>query len=410
MGGSKDWLSLMPGLPTDISIDVDAAVKDEARKSGCQIISMANVNEVDFLKKIKSLPKKVGMTYHLAFTDHGAPASKNINESILITGLGEHTTYPKFLNALKETIPKGSHISFQTNNCWPHFSEALIVNNMENHFDICGGSSTIPEQMSWNKHDLDVYTNGNYDGPYGAVGLHYANEFKKINGYNPSLSDFHAHAKKGDRGNRGRQPGLTTSVNYANLILLSKKIKSPLIATDINDLLLSINWKNGEALDKFLATPKQKIDALTESFLSGSCRTFQKNPFEDFLKTISPIYYNLLVSDYDSLPNPYRRQVKDAKKWMQVHQKNLATLLSTIVLEKGEFIKKSKNFPKEKYAKVEEEWVRLKDKHSFALKDYEYNLRILQEGMVIQSFMVNSNPEEKLRYQKFLACENKPIY
>lgn len=197
MGGSKSWISILPGGPTDISIDVDAAVKDEARKTGCQIISMANDDESTFLNNLKALKKtKPGTNYHLAFTDHGAPPVKNILDSALITGLGKHTTYGKFLVALKENIPKGSHVTFQTNNCWGNISEAVIASKLESHFEICGGSSTSAQQMSWNMHELYFRDNGVVIGPYGALGLHYANQFKKKNGRTPGIADFHHNAKK----------------------------------------------------------------------------------------------------------------------------------------------------------------------------------------------------------------------
>lgn len=410
MGGSKDWLSLMPGVNTDISIDVDTAVKMEAMRSGCKIVAMSNDTEADFLTKIKTLPKKAGMTYHLAFTDHGLPAGKNINDSLMITGISNHTTFAKFIDALKVSIPAGSHISYHTNNCYPNLAEALIANNLEKHFDICGGSSTVSEQMSWNMHDLEVYTNGNYSGPYGAVGLHFANDFKKKFGVNPSMSDFHAKAKRGDRGNLTRQPGLVTSMRFANNTIVAKKIKSPLLATDVNELLLAVNWKNDDALNKFLAIPKKTLIESTESFMNGSCKTYQANPFEDFLKTIVPLYSTLLRSDYDSLPAPYGQQSKVAKAWLLANQKKLAVLIATNAREKAEFLKKYKNYPKEKYSNVEEEWQTIKQKQGFALRDFEFNLRTLQEGLVLQSFMINATKEEKARYQAFLACENKPIY
>lgn len=411
MGGSKDWKSLLPGIPTDISIDVDAAVKKEAAKSGCQIISMANDNEANFLKNLKSLSKvSPGTTFHLAFTDHGAPADQNVNKSVVVTGKQQYTTYQKLLNALKENIPKGSHVTFQTNMCWPHVSEAIIANNLESHFEMCGGSSTSSKQMSWNRHDLSINMNGEVAGPYGAVGLNFANEFKEKNGRAPSMTDFHYHAKKGDLGNLSRQPGLTTSLSFANNTLLLKKQISPLVGSDMNELLLEINWKNDAALDNFLNSSNKKIVEFTETHINGTCLNFAKTPYDSFIKKIAPVYYNLINSNFDTLPAPYGVQSKLAKDWLLKNQKNLTKIISSIAIEKAEFVKKNQHFPKEKYPEVEAQWNKLQDKYSTKLRDYEFNLRVLQEGKVVQDFMNNSTAEEKTRFQKFVDCESKPIF
>lgn len=415
MGGSKNWVTLLPLEPTDISIDVDAAVKSEAKKTGCQIISMANDNEADFLnhfKKLKSITKnnKPGTTYHLAFTDHGAPYDGKGVETPLITGVGEHTSYGKFFQALKENIPAGSHVTYQTNNCWPHIAELITTSQLDSHFDMCGGSSGIAEQMSWNLHDLDEDDNGKIIGPYGAVGLHFANAWKKKYGRAPSIADFHHHSKSGDLGNLVRQPGLTTSLSFANSTLRSKKQKSPLVATDIVDLMSDINWKNDKALDQFLGNSTEEILKATESRMTGTCLINQKNPFDDFMKRISPLYSSLMNSQYDLLPAPYGAQNKEAKNWMQKNQKNLARILSGIAIEKAQFIKMNKNYPKEKYTNIEESWNLLKKKHAKSLREYVFHLRILQEGKVVQNFMKDASVSEKSRFQKLIQCESKPMF
>lgn len=410
MGGKKEWVSLLPGLSTDISIDVDAAVKKEAARSGCKIITTANDSEEVFLAKIKELKKSPkGATFHLAFTDHGAPAGPKLNDSLLVTGPGEYITYGKFFAALKENIPKGSHVSFQTNNCWPHLSEALIENNTEGQFEMCGGSSTIPEQMSWNLHRIYTEDDGTLAGPYGALGLRFANEYKKKNGKNPSLQEFHYHAKKGDLGNLKRQPGLTTSVSFAQSVV-QKKSKNSLLKTDIDDLLLAINWKNDAALEKFLKVDKKSLENLTEKSIDGTCTVYSKDPFGQFLKIIAPLQANLVNTNFLNLPAPISSQSIAAQKWMKNNSKFLAKLLSGIAMEKAQFIKKHKLHPKEKYEKIEKLWEELTEKHSMSLRDYEFNLRILQEGKLVQNFMNVASNDEKKRFSNFLTCETKPIY
>lgn len=411
MGGSKNWMSVLPGAPTDISIDVDAAVKTEARKTGCQIISMANDDEATFLNNLKALSRnKAGTNVHLAFTDHGAPPGKNIADSALITGMGKHTTYGKFMQALKENIPKGSRVTFQTNNCWGNIAEAVIATKLDSHFDICGGASTSAQQMSWNLHEIYERDNGVEVGPYGAVGLRYATRYKKQKGRAPGIAEFHHYAKKGDAGNLSRQPGLTSSLSFANNTLVQKKQKSPLLTIDIFEALSEINWKNDKALDNFLNLSKRDLLLSTESRLNGSCTTYAKTPFDDFIKRISPLYYNLVNSNFAILPAPYGAQALAAKSWLQNNLKKMAGVLSNIALEKAQFIKKNKLYPKEKYANIEAEWQQMRKKHAIQLQDYEFNLRILQEARVVQNFMSIASSEEKARYKKFVDCENSPMF
>lgn len=410
MGGKKEWISLLPLGPTDISIDVDLAVKKEAMKSGCRILSMSNDSGADFLEKLKDLKKyKKGTKFHLAFTDHGAPADRSINDSILFTGSGEQVSFKQFINSLKDNIPKDSHVTFQTNNCYANISEAILANQLDQHFDMCGGSSTVAEQMSWNRREVTTYTNGKVVGPYGAVGLRYVNEYKKKYGSNPSMSDFHHHAKKGDLGNLSRQPGLTTSLVFANSALTKLK-QSPLLKIDVNEYLLNINWKNDEALDNFLSHSTSELALVTENYMIGSCRVYPQGPFENFLKAIAPLHSELINTSYATLPHPYAAQNKEAIAWMKTNQKKMASLLSMIAIERAQFVKKNKHYPREKYAEIEAQWVELKNKHSFQLRDYEFNLRVLQEGLVIQKFLSNASDGEKTRFQKLVDCENRPVY
>lgn len=411
MGGSKNWLSLFPMEKTDLSINVDAEIKKEAYKSGCRVISMANDDEATFLKKISQLSsEKPGTSFHLAFTDHGAPAGKNVRDSALITGLGEHTTYGKFMDTLKAAIPKGSHITFQTNSCWPNITEAIVASKLESHFKICGGSSTVSEQMSWNLPHLRENYEGRLVGPYGAAGLHFANQFKKKYKRAPSMAEFHYHAKKADFGNIGKQPGLISSASYAHKTLLQKKQKSPLLPVDIGKVLSGISWKDDSALEKFLNSSNADLTRATQSHLNGTCAVYGKNPFDDFIKQIAPVYTQLVNSNFADLPTPYRNESLSAKNWLIKNQKKFTAILSQIAREKAEFVQKNKIFPREKYPKIEEDWEEMNRLHAKLLYDYQFNLRILQEGKVVQNFLNTASTEEKNRFSKFIDCESKPMF
>ncbi|MBC7538248.1 MAG: hypothetical protein H7281_05470 [Bacteriovorax sp.] len=413
-GGSKSWISLLPGQATDISIDVASLITSQAKKTGCEILSFSNDSEKSFFEKLKTLKRspydKPGTNYHFAFADHGTSANaKNINDSYIITGLGEYSTYGKLMGALKEDLPKGAHITFQTNNCWPNMSEAIIANDLETHFDICGGSSTSRERMSWNMHELSTSKSGESVGAYGVVGLSFANDMKKNLSRFPSMSEFHYSAKKGDLGNQKRQAGLTTSLSFADLKLKEMKQKSLLNSQDIFETISGINWKNDKALDTFLANTDSQIKMQTDSMLSGMCTIKSAAPYDNFLKTFSALYQNLMNNNPDLLPAPYSKQSKSAKNYFLRNQKNLADLLSTNARERAIFVKKYEFYPKENYKNVEALWNKLISAQNEKLADYEFNLRLLQEGKTIQNFMNSANIKDKERFQKFLDCENRAM-
>jgi len=413
-GGAKEWLTMLPGIPTDISIDVDSAVRSEASKTGCRILTMANDTEKDFyenLKKLKSPPyNKAGTNYHLAFTDHGAPPGNKINESVILTGKGQHTTYGKFLTELKNILPKGSQVTFQTNTCWPNFSDALIANKMEDTFSICGSSSTSNAQMSWNLHELEKNNKGETIGPYGAVGLNYVNRVKELTNKFPGISDFHYQAKKGDLGNLRRQPGTTTSLAFAVVKLKEAKAKIPLEQKDISDYFSQINWKNNQEMIKYIngnpATQTQDVDAI---LTGGTCRNVDKNPFTNFLQNFSVIYQSLINKNLENLPNPYGLRTKKARDFLLRNQKNLSKLLATIARDRAEFIKKNTLHPREKYAEVEAQWQAMSKLHNQKLSDYFFQFRILQEGKTVQEFLSRTNDIDKKRFEKFVKCEKRPM-
>lgn len=413
-GGAKEWITLAHGLTTDISIDVNSAVKAQAAKTGCRILAMANDSEKEFyqnLEKLKSpLYSAKGTTYHFAFTDHGAPPGTKINDSVLITGQQEYTTYAKFMGELKRLIPKGSHITIQTNTCWGgNMASALFANNMDNEFSICSSSSTAPQVMSWNLHDLEKNDDGQTIGPYGAVGLSYANDFKKTNGRFPGLDDFHHHAKRGDLGNLAKLPGHTTSVSFAEESLAKLKIKSPLGLMELYGAISDFNWTPGKALDQFLARPIGLQNGETESILNGVCLKCNTNPFSDMIKRFSPLYKELMNQPLTNLPSPFAERTNQARNFLLSHQKQLAALLTDMARERAEFVKKNEHYPKEKYASIEESWKEMVKKQEHKLSDYLFNLRLLQEGKTVQLFFNTAGPNEKKRFQKYLDCELAPL-
>lgn len=415
LGGAKEWVTLLPGIGTDISIDVDKAVRMETLRTGCRMIPLANDNEKDFYEGLSRLKKppynKPGTKYHIAFTDHGAPPSGKINDSLIITGKGEYTKNSRFMNELKTIIPKGSQVTYQTNTCWGgSFADAVFANNMDEHFSMCGGSSTAPHVMSWNLHSLTRTDEGKLIGPYGALGLHYANEVKRTTSHFPGISDFHHQAKKGDVGNLSRQPGLTSSVAFAHYKLLQAKMKSPIDTTDVTDTLMNFNWKPGTAVEDYLRQPVFQQSQVAQTALVGACTSNVKNPFTDFLKKFGPIYQTLVNQEFDSLPDPVGQRTKAARDYLIRNQRKFATLLATVARERAQFVKDNALHPREKYTEVEEKWNKLKRQQNAKMSDFLFHFRNLQEGKTVQAFLARASAPEKKRFLNLLECEKKPIF
>jgi len=411
-GGAKDWGTILPGIPTDVSIDIDHIIKKEANKTGCEVLAMANDTEEDFLEKLKKLKKnKPGMNYHLAFTDHGINYNGKGLDSLLVTGKGQSTTYKKFFEALKENIPKGSHITYETHYCWSRMGEMIIESQLDSHFEICGGSSSSPEVLSWHSPSMSKNERGQLGGPYGGVGLNFANQHLKKKRVAPSFTEFHFEAKKGDVANLIRNPGLTTSLTYVKNVLQSKNIKVPLVSGEIGEVLSEVYWKDDQAVDNFLKSSSVETINNLSQYFEGQCPLpTTKTPFNDFIRRITPIYTDLMEINFSSLPEPYKTQSIDAKSWLEASRKNLITLLTKFATEKAQFIVTNRSFPREKFKKTEDEWKELKQKQMEALREYAFNLRIVQEGKMLQKFMMNSTPEEQARFKKLLECEQKPMF
>ncbi|RPJ78468.1 MAG: hypothetical protein EHM20_03830 [Alphaproteobacteria bacterium] len=370
---------------------------------------MANDTEENFVSNLQKLKKfKSGTTFHLAFTDHGGRGKESVDDSLVVTGAGNYITYKNLLLTLEENIPKGSHVTFQSNSCWPLFSEAIISTKIESKLDICGATSTVSEQMSYNAHKIAFDKNGKKNGPFGAIGLNFANEYKSRNGRYPSTLDFNFHAKKGDIANMSRQPGLLTSLTYAKTQLILKKKQDPLFYLDLNNVLDKIDWNGDTAIDNFITGP-QSHNIVVNDTPGAACKDCVKSIYGELIRVVEPIN-NLVNSNFDLLPSPFKEQSWQAKTWLKKNQKSLAKILKNNLKEKNDFIKKYERFPKEKYAATEEQWNKLVSKQSMALKEYQFNMRIIQEGKMLQDFIKSATPSERSRFQKFLDCENKPIF
>lgn len=411
MGGAKDWMTILPKLVTDISISVDAGVREQAEKSGCDVITTSNDSPEDFKRHLTKLKKyKTGTKFHFALTDHGAPPDmRHINGSWLTTGMGQFISYHDFFSTLKATIPSQSHVTFHVNTCYPGMSDAILANKLEDHFSICASSSTMPDQMSMNLHEMEKFSNGYVRGPYGVLGLDFANSYKKRYGKAPSLLSFHLNGRKGDIGNLKRQPGMTTSMTFAMRVLQKNKMSLPLGHGDLEQRVNIINWKDRDALEKFLRTTNDEIAKNIQIHLDPTCQEKAVDPFGKFLSGLTPVYL-ALVEENNQLPPPYNEYNAASKKWLKEHKKEMSALLAKVAKEKAEFINKNKLYPREKYVEIELAWQNLSNRHSESLREYDYHLRQLQEGKLLNQFFASATPAERERFNAYHSCEQKPMF
>ncbi len=413
LGGSKDWISLAPGISTDISIDVHSAVKKESNKTDCQVVNLSNDKEASFYEKL-SFIKTLGSNtkIHLAFTDHGTPTDRNLQNSRLITGQGEYTTYGKFLDFLNTNLPKDAQLTFQTNMCWPNISEALSESKLiENHI-VCGSSSTINQDMSWNAREISFEGNGDKIGPYGAVGLNHLNEIQEKENRIISTYEFHKIARRGDVGNISRKPGFLSSVAYANSILIKKNLYDKNLNESLYTLFDKIKWNEPNSFDQILRIDNDELKKDVLNAINGNCQNEKniKSPLQSFLDNLRKIFNQLENTELSKLPLPFRQDAQNSLVWFKKNKNQIAEIIGRHQKEQALFKQKYRAGRKEKYDEIESLWNQLQNKQTKELKNFYFHFRTLQEGKIINTFQENATPSEKNRFNRLLECEKRPIF
>lgn len=411
VGGAKEWLSLLPGMPTDISIDVDAAARKEARRTGCRIISGHNQDEAEFKDMLKRASKppyyKPGTNVHMTFTDHGAPQPGNGKGGLYI-GKGISIPNKDFSQALTENFPRGSRMTFSTNICWGSMTEMVTAYNLDSHFDICGGTSTHPDHFSWNTSKIGKFKDEVY-GPYSAVGLSFVADSMTSNTSAPSLARFHQVAKRGDIANIKRIPGFLSSTTYARDVLKSKGA-----LPEVDDLPLEVFFGekiNGQEDRLFTMEEKQMKAHILKAMDEQCAPDLIGDNFQKFLSNFSELYKRLSSVVPAKLPEPYKTQALKSSGWLNNNKAKLADLVAKYLTVKREFWFKNKKRsldPKQSEA-LKKEWEAIQNQHHYSFNEHLFHIRNMQEARTVADFLKTAKPVEKARFEKFVACEKRPV-
>lgn len=413
VGGAKDWITLAPGIPTDISIDVDAAARKEARRTGCRIITGQNQDEAEFKAMLERASKppymRPGATVHMTFTDHGTPQPGNGTGGMYI-GKGVSIRNQDFSKILTDNFPKGSRMTFSTNICWGSMTEMVTAYNLDSHFDICGSTSTHPNEYSWNVKKIYKNESGMI-GPYSAVGLSRAADLMEINQSAPSVASFHASAKRGDYGNSFRLPGFLSSTTFARSVLKANKKQAEVDAFPL-DVFFGENLKLDGHQDRFSAIGKVK---LKQDILKATNEVCATDPYDDkfdkFLSQFSELYKRLKDVVPDDLPEPYKTQAMRSSRWLENNKVKLAELITNYLSARNDFWTKNKarSLDPKQSEVLKAEWEAIKFSQLNSLKDHLFHIRNMQEARTVRDFYKVAKPHEKERFAKFIACEKKPV-
>lgn len=412
VGGAKEWPLFQPAITTDISILVDQEATAAAEKTGCKIITGHNQSKEEFKAMINKAGKppyfKPGTTVHMTFTDHGTTQPVDGNNGNLYIGIGTKIKHDELADTLKKSFPKGSRLTFGTSICWGSLSEMATHQKLDSYFDICGASSTHPRYVSYNLMRVSRGATGIKSGPYVAVGLDLAAAKPNL-----SVSEFHSKSRYLDLGNLYRMPGFVSSTTYARMILGQKGIQPEVDEHPLESLIDSyVSIKNIDSMMKNFSEI-QLQDDLANIIKKGEekCTLVTDPGFHAFVKSVGKVYKTLSGPVPSNLPEPYKSNSINASLYLKFNKKDLPKLLSKFFKGKMEFWAKNKKRaldPKES-AKLKEEWKAVSVKLKYPLKSYLYHSRTLQEGKTVADFLAVASKQERARFNKFVACESRPL-
>lgn len=411
VGGGKEWPLFKPAITTDISILVDKEAKAAANKTGCKIISGHNQSPEEFKEMIRKAGRppyyKPGTTVHMTFTDHGTPQPKDGKNGNLYIGVGTTIRHADLAEILKTSFPKGSRLTFGSSICWGSLSEMVTYQNLDSHFDVCGGTSTHPSYVSMNMMEISRGPKGIKSGPYVAVGLDAA-----ASNPNLTVAEYHATGKFYDLANLYRMPGFLSSTTYARMILKEKGIE-PLIDDHPLESLIetSVSINNIDSMvEKFSEIKLQ--DDIANVLKNGDDCTLNTDPsFHSFVKSVGTVFKTLSGPVPSSLPQPYRGNSSQAALFLKYNKKDLPRLLSKFYKAKMDFWAKNKTRaldPKQSAA-LKAEWKEMAIKLKRPLKTFLYHSRVLQEGRTVADFLAVASKQQRARFNKFVACESRPL-
>jgi len=208
-------------------------VTEQARASGCQVLSMHDEPEINsdtypsqaerqsvFTQKLQRMVTENNITaddkMNFSFTDHGFSSGNIPMAHNLKTGDQFGLSLPLFFSGVASTLPQGIHVTYATNLCWPQFHQYLMDQDPMPS-NTCGVSSVDPENTSMVQGRVN---NTNIVAGWNHVQSSAAAQVAKGQAASVSLSDFYygdGAALATDSTNL-RRGGGTTSRAYVNKI------------------------------------------------------------------------------------------------------------------------------------------------------------------------------------------------
>lgn len=199
VGGAQTKPAAGSKEPRDIASDVLEHTLKTTGKADCQVVSGTNQTPEEFelmLQRAAKLRRDAKTQFHFTFTDHGTQNFVYLKEGVFLP-------YAKVNEILKRNFPAKTPMSYSSSNCYGDLSNFVLDQNLDSHFNICGGESTFPGRLSLN---LRIYRN-DLRGERGAYTAAMVNALAK----GEPLDRAHLAASRADSGNLARVPGLLTS-------------------------------------------------------------------------------------------------------------------------------------------------------------------------------------------------------
>ena len=397
----------------DIADTVYRQALAAAQKTSCKVRGSVNQNSRQFLAFIRSLgqddfaPKTA---VHIAFAGHGAQSTGDVLNGHVVSGYGRAnwTTNRQFAAALRDAFPPKTRVTYSTNSCFPRWHELMLRTRLDEHYLMCGTSSTSPDTYSWNFWNVSEL-NGLLRGSYTVMGLNRVNNDLDNDRTPTTLSMFHHHARIND-ANTMRSPGVTSSVFYAQERLSSRQIPSPLRRKILRGMLElydghpKASWATYATLDA--TTARDEIEGLVRTvLLQGRPFSFtprsQRGPFGDTMVALAEDLLELAVVSPRQLGMPASDTARAARAYFADAAKlrTFASAIATLPREAALHVPETRK----------EDWVKRREQLFRPLFVPLFHLRGLQEALTVQRFIEVKTDDESVRYLNLQMCENLPF-
>lgn len=398
---------------SDIAQSVYNQTVAQARRTNCRVVTSDNQNSTAFLSFVRSLGRGLNpdTAVHLTFVGHGSPRGQTALEGYVVSGLGRDnwTRNADFIDALKTAFPQGTRLTYSTNNCYPRWHELMQTTGMTERYEMCGVSSADPSTTSMNFWNI-FRTNDRMRGSYTPLGFMRVNEDLAQRRTPTTLSMFHYHARLGD-SNTLHSPGTTSSVHYANQVLvrsrettpvpLSERFLAPLVR--LQQEAPGAEWVRYATLDR-AAVVREVENLIRVSVIAGRGMTFRpvdnRGIFGTMMVGFSRQLQELSAVDPRTLPMPASQGSQTARNYFHNNAPQIANWVADAVIDAATFARDGG---------TAEAWKTRPRLALFSLFTPLFHMRTLQEALVVQKFRAIATDAESQSYYRLLGCENMPM-